>query len=193
MVHDKCLGRLGINLDKLLECQRQQADDGECILIVKGFYYNWRISKIDVILTLTDKRGNPSNCRLTIRITQQSTSAVVGTAVEQALVSAKSLTRLHIINAVPDAVASLTDTASNQQSLVTSFGSLLDKVRILLMAGDEVAKVFSLLYSSLWHSPKIIEDTSLCQLCLASTLCRTQGMTSSFTRVVCVYRYISIE
>jgi hypothetical protein len=44
------------------------------------------------------------------------------------------------------AVTDLTDTASNQQNLVTSFGSLLDKVGILLTVGDEIAKVRLLLY-----------------------------------------------
>jgi hypothetical protein len=168
---------------------RMQADDGEGLLFVKSFYYDWRINNIVVILSLTDKKGNPSTGRLTIRITQQSTSVVAGTAVEQALLSGTNHPQPPAINTMSNAVTDLTDTASNQQKLVTSFGSLLDKVGILVTVGDEVAKVCPLPYSSWSHRPKIFEDTSLCQFCVASTLCRTQGTSNSFTPVFCAHRY----
>jgi len=96
---------------------------------------------------LTDKKGNPSTGRLTIRITQQSTSVVAGTAVKQALLSGTNHPQPLAIN-MSNAVTDLTDAASNQQKLVTSFGFLLDKVGILLTVGDEVAKVCPLPYSS---------------------------------------------
>jgi hypothetical protein len=32
-----CLGRLEIDVDELLDRQRQQADNGECLLVLKGF------------------------------------------------------------------------------------------------------------------------------------------------------------
>jgi hypothetical protein len=73
-------------------------------------------------------------------------SEVAGTAIEQALVSGGKLPQPLVVTTVANAVTDLTDTASNQQNLVTSFGSLLDKVGILLTVGDEVAKVCLLLY-----------------------------------------------
>jgi hypothetical protein len=148
MMSDKCIGKLEIDVDELLECQRQQADDGECLLFVKRFYYDRRINNIVVILSLTDKKGNPSTGRLTIRITQQSMTVVAGTAVEQALLFGTNRPQPLAINNMPNAVTDLTDAASNQQKLVTSFGSLLDKVGILVSVGDEVAKVCPLPYSS---------------------------------------------
>jgi len=73
-------------------------------------------------------------------------SAVAGTALEQALLSGKNLPQPLAVNAMFSAVTDLTNAASNQQNLVISFGSLLDKVGILLTVGDEVAKVCLLLY-----------------------------------------------
>ena len=94
---------------------------------------------------MTDKQGNPSNGQLTVRITQQSVFAIAGTAIEQALLSGKNLPQPLAVNTISSAVTDLTDTALNQQNLVTSFGSLLEKVGILLTVGDEVAKVCLLL------------------------------------------------
>jgi len=71
--------------------------------------------------------------------------AIAGTAIEQALLSGKNLPQPLAVNTISSAVTDLTDTALNQQNLVTSFGSLLEKVGILLTVGDEVAKVCLLL------------------------------------------------
>jgi hypothetical protein len=40
MEPDKCLGKLEIDVEELLECQHQQGDDGECLHFVKGFHYD---------------------------------------------------------------------------------------------------------------------------------------------------------
>jgi len=37
VLHDRCLGRFDIDMEELLARQRQQADNGECLLFVKGF------------------------------------------------------------------------------------------------------------------------------------------------------------
>ncbi|KIM80170.1 hypothetical protein PILCRDRAFT_9732 [Piloderma croceum F 1598] len=116
VLNDKCLGRVDIDVDELLGRQH-------------------------VILSLTDKRGNPSTGRLTVRIAQQSMSAVAGTAVEQAQLAGEKLSQPLLVNTMANAVTDLTNTASNQQNLVTSFGCLVDKVRILLTVGDEIAKI----------------------------------------------------
>ena len=133
---------------------------------------------------MTDKRGNPSPGRLTIRIAQLSMSAVASAAVEQAQLSGKQLPQPLVVNTMANTVTDLTNTASNQQNLVTSFGSLLDKVGVLLTVGDKVAKVWLLLYSYSFHHPKMFKDTSLCEFCVASALCRTQGTSDSFTSVL---------
>jgi hypothetical protein len=75
-------------------------------------------------------------------------TAVASIAVEQALLSGEKLSQPLVVTTVANlnAVTDLTDTTSTQQNLVTSFGSLLDKVGILLTVGDEVAKVCLLLY-----------------------------------------------
>jgi hypothetical protein len=39
-LHHKCLGRLEIDVDELLERQCHRADDGECLFLVKRFYYD---------------------------------------------------------------------------------------------------------------------------------------------------------
>jgi hypothetical protein len=111
-------------------------------------------------------------------------SAVASTAVEQAQLSGKKLPQPLVVNTMANAVTDLTNTASNQQNLVTSFGSLLDKVGILLTVGDEIAKVWLLLYSHSFRHPKMFKDTSLREFCMASALCRTQGMSDLFTAVL---------
>jgi hypothetical protein len=111
-------------------------------------------------------------------------SAVASTAVEQAQLSGKNSPQPLVVNTMANAVTDLTNTASNQQTLVTSFGSLLDKGGILLLVGDEVAKVWLLLYSYSFHHPKMFKDTSLREFCVASALCRSQGTSDSFTFVL---------
>ena len=54
--------------------------------------------------------------------------------------AAQKLSSPHIVD-VADGDINLTGTVSNQMSLVTSLGSLLGKVEILVKVGDEVAKV----------------------------------------------------
>jgi hypothetical protein len=111
-------------------------------------------------------------------------SAVAGTAVEQAQLSGKKLPQPLVVNTMANIVTELTNTALNQQNLVKSFGSLLDKVGILLTVGDEVAKVWLSLYSYSFHHPKMFKDTSLREFCVASALCRNQGTSDSFTSVL---------
>ena len=112
-------------------------------------------------------------------------SAVACAAIEQAQLSGEKFPQPLVANTtMAHAVTDLTNTASNQQNLVTSFGSLLDKVGILLTVGDEVAKVQRLLYSYSFHHPKMFKDTSLREFCVASALCRTQGTSDSFTFVL---------
>jgi hypothetical protein len=95
-----------------------------------------------VVLALVDKRGNSSAVRLSIRITQDSTSAVAGTAVEQAQTAAQNLLE-PLVAKVSDVVTDAANAVSNQQNLITSFDALMKKVGILVKVGDEVAKVGS--------------------------------------------------
>jgi hypothetical protein len=67
-------------------------------------------------------------------------SDVAGDNVEHARTAAQKLSSPPIVN-VADGVTNLAGTVSNQMSLVTSLGSLLGKVEILVKIGDEVAKV----------------------------------------------------
>jgi hypothetical protein len=67
-------------------------------------------------------------------------SEVAGDNVEYARAAAQKLTSPPIVNAV-DGVTNLAGTVSNQMGLVTSLGSLLSMVEILVKIGDEVAKV----------------------------------------------------
>jgi hypothetical protein len=89
---------------------------------------------------LTDERGHPGASRLTIRIAHQSRFDVVGDSVEHARTAAQKLSSPPIVNAV-DGDTNLAGIVSNQMGLVTSLGSLLGKVEILVKIGDEVAKV----------------------------------------------------
>jgi hypothetical protein len=95
-----------------------------------------------------DKKGNPSPAQLSVRVTQDSTSAVAGSAVEQAQTSAQKLSRPLIVNA-SDALSNISNTASNQQNLVTTFDALMKKLEVLVKVGDEVAQVCSSVSSPL--------------------------------------------
>ena len=89
-----------------------------------------------------DDRGNPGSARLSIRVTQDSTSAVAGTAVEQAQMAAQKLSQPLIPN-VSGAVTNTANAVSNQQNLITLFDALMKKLGVLVKVGDEVAKVCS--------------------------------------------------
>jgi phage-related minor tail protein len=91
---------------------------------------------------LVDRKGNPSPAKLSVRITQDSTSAVAGDALEQAQTFAQKLSQPLVSN-VSDAFTNISDTLSNQQNLVTSFNALMKKFEPLVKIADEVAKVRS--------------------------------------------------
>ena len=104
---------------------------------------------LDVVLSLVDGRGNPSPVKLSIRITQDSTSAVAGDTLEQAKTSAKELSQ-SLVSKAPDAYDKLSDTLLIQRDLVASFSVLMSKFAPLIKIGDEVAKVrFSVFSPSL--------------------------------------------
>ena len=79
----KCLGRIDIELRHLLEFQHLQPNnEGKQHL-------RWlviRMLKLDnsaVVLSLVDRKRNPSPAKLSVRISQDSTFAVAGNALEQ--------------------------------------------------------------------------------------------------------------
>jgi phage-related minor tail protein len=91
---------------------------------------------------LVDGKGNPSLAKLSVQITQDSTSTVAGDAVEQAQMFAQKLSQPLVSN-VSDAFTNISDTLSNQQKLVTSFNALMKRVEPLVKMADEVAQVRS--------------------------------------------------
>ena len=95
-----------------------------------------------MVLSLVDKKGDPSPGRLYVRVTQDSISAVAGDAVEQARTSAKKLSRPLVSNA-SDAITNISDALSHQQTLVTSFEAVLQQLKPLVKIGDEISKVCS--------------------------------------------------
>ena len=101
----------------------------------------------DVILSLFDKKGNPSAANLSLRITQNSTSAVAGDTLERAKTSAKEFSQ-PLISKMSDALTDTSNTISNQENLVASFDTLMKKFEPLVKIGDEVAKVRSYFFSS---------------------------------------------
>ena len=139
-------------------------------------YQCWRFDRLDVVLSLVDREGNPSPAKLSIRITQGSTSAVAGSALELAQTFAQKLPQ----PLVSTASTNMSDTLSNQQKLLTSFNALLQKFEPLVKIGDEVAKVRSSVYSPsgfIERSDLIFssKDPSLCQFCMASAFCRNES------------------
>jgi hypothetical protein len=106
------------------------------VFVLIGFHFDSRHDNSDVVLHLTDKRGKPTTGRLSIRILQQSMSAVAA-ALEHAQLSAHQLSQPLAIDAGTDVV----NAVSNQWGLITSFESLLTKVGLLVKIGDEIAKV----------------------------------------------------
>jgi hypothetical protein len=96
---------------------------------------------LDVVLSLVDKAGNPNASQLSIRITQDLTPVIAGCAVEQAHAMPHDLTQPFVVDAA-NALATISDTVSNQQNLITTFDGLMNKLGILVRIGDEVAKVW---------------------------------------------------
>jgi hypothetical protein len=78
-----------------------------------------------------DKKGNPSPTQLSVRVTQNSMSVVASGAVERAKLSAQ--------NIAPQSPAAAI--LSDQQILVTSSHTLMDKLKVLVKVGDEVTRV----------------------------------------------------
>jgi hypothetical protein len=95
---------------------------------------------------LFDKKGNLSLAKLSLRITQNSTSAVAGDALERAKTSATEFSQ-PLISKMSDALIDTSDTISNQENLVASFDTLMKKFQPLVRIGDEVAKVNSFVSS----------------------------------------------
>jgi hypothetical protein len=91
---------------------------------------------------LVDRNGNPSPAKLSVRITQDSASAVAGDALEQTKTSTLKLSQ-PIVSDVSGAFTNISDTLSNEQNLVTSFNALMKKIEPLVKIADEVAKVRS--------------------------------------------------
>jgi hypothetical protein len=133
------------------------------------------LDNLDVILSLVDRKGNPSPAKLSVRISQDSTSVVAGDALERAKTSAKEFSQ-PLISKVSDALTDTSDTLSNQEDLVASFNTLMKKFEPLVRIGDEVAKVrSSFSFIGLSESIKFSQDPSLGQFGVASTFCRNEG------------------
>ena len=89
---------------------------------------------------MVDRNGNPSPAKLSVRITQDSASAVAGDALEKTKTSAQKLSQ-PIVSDVSGAFTDISDALSNQQNLITSFNALMKKFEPLVKIADEVAKV----------------------------------------------------
>ena len=107
-----------------------------------------KIDCLDVILSLVDRKGNPSPAKLSVQITQGSTSTVAGDALEQAQRFAQKLSQPLVSN-VSDAFTNMSDTLSNHKKLVISFNALMKRFEPLVTIADEVAKVRSSVSCSL--------------------------------------------
>jgi hypothetical protein len=108
---------------------------------------------LDVVLSLIDEEGNPSAGQLSIRVTQDSTAAIAGDAVEEAQARTRSMTQPPVADAAK-ALTAISDTVSNQQNLITSFDALVNKLGVLVKIGDEVAKVWFSIPSRSMHNSK---------------------------------------
>jgi hypothetical protein len=91
---------------------------------------------------LVDRKGNPSPAKLSVQITQDSTSAVAGDALERAKTSAKEFSQ-PLISKMSNVLTDTSDTLSNQENLLASFDTLMKKFEPWVKIGDEVAKVDS--------------------------------------------------
>ena len=95
---------------------------------------------------MLDRKGNASSAKLSVRITQDSTSAVAGDALERAKTSATGLSQ-PLISKMSDVLTDTSDALSKQENLVASFNTLMKKFEPLVKIGDEVAKVRSFVSS----------------------------------------------
>jgi hypothetical protein len=79
-------------------------------------------------------------------VTQDSTFAVAGGAMEHAQKSGQNLSQLLVVN-VSDTLTSISNTSSNQQNIVTSFNALMKKVmrqsRVEVVSPLVVQNIFS--------------------------------------------------
>ena len=89
---------------------------------------------------MVDRKGNPCPAKLSVRITQDPTSAVASDALEQAQTFAQKLSE-PFVSKVSDALTDMSGTLSNQKILVTSFNGLMKKFEPLIKIAGEVAKV----------------------------------------------------
>ena len=124
---------------------------------------------------MVDRKGNPSPAKLSVRITQDSTSAIAGDALEQTNTSTQKLSH-PIVSDLSGAFTNISDNLPNQQNLVlTLFNGLMKKFEPLVKIADEVAKVRSSV--SIGRSELIIfsKDPSLCQFRVAGAFCRNEG------------------
>ena len=119
-----------------------------------------------MVLSLVDQEGNPSAARLHVRVTQDSMFAAANDVMEQSQ-SSKFPQPLdsHVFDAL-----------SGQQSLVTSFGAVLELIKPLVKVGDEIAKVCSIVFS-IGRSELIIssKDPSLCEFSVDGAFCGIEG------------------
>jgi len=146
---DKSLGKVDISMGRLLELQSLQPNQREYLLTIErdATIDNW--VNLDVVLSLVDMKGNPSPARLSVRVTQHSTSAIAGSAVEKAQVAAQKLLAPIVVANVSHAITNAVNAISNQQSLITPFEALVNKLGVLVKIGDEIAKVCSSVFSPL--------------------------------------------
>jgi hypothetical protein len=160
VLHKKCLGRIEVNVSALLESQRQRPEEGESLFLLKKPFTDRGLGTSDIVLSLTDERGRPIGGRLTVRVVAVQSMSAAASATAQARAAEQKLSPPLVVNA-SEAVTSVTNTVSTQMDLVTSMGSLLAKVDVLVKLGDEVAKVCSQL-SLYLYCPEPATDPSLC-------------------------------
>jgi hypothetical protein len=115
---NKCLGRVKIGVRTLLQRQAEG----------------------DVILPLVDNNGNPSAGQLAVQVIESSARSVIEREMEQARKSDQRLSSPQVVK-VTDAVTIVKDAVSDQEDLVTSFGSLVDKMAIVVKVGEEVPQI----------------------------------------------------
>jgi hypothetical protein len=147
---DRSLGKVDICLECLLELQHLLPNEGEYHLTVDrdATIDDW--VNFDVVLFLVDKKRNPTPARLSVQVTQDSTSVVAGGAVKQAQSSAQKLVGPVVAN-MSDAVTNAANAISNKQNLITAFEAFMNKLEVLVKIRDEVTKVCLSLFPPLLH------------------------------------------
>ena len=136
----KCLGKIDIELGHLLDLQRLQPNEGKLYLAVGWSSQCRKLDNLDVVLSLVNRKGSPSPAKLSVRITQDSTFAIAGDALEQTQAFAQKLSQPLVSN-VSDTLTNISNTLSDQQKLITSFNALMKKFEPLIKIADEVSKV----------------------------------------------------